>query len=741
MRLFSTGLKGWKQSWKSDLRASVSVAFIAIPLGLGIGLASGVPVLSTVIPCVIGGLFIAWFSGGNIAVHSTPKMLIGVTAAAVITLGGDDPFLGYRLFLSVVVVAGLVQFVLGLLRSGIIGELIPATVIKSLLSAVGVIIIAKQLPVLLGVPYYGHSVIESIGHIPAFILAENPVITFIGVVSVLIMFLHPRIEIPILKAIPAAVWVIIFAEFYSYSIGFEEGGSFNILGIVASFDKSYLVNIPDELASAIVFPDFSMWQTSMFWNLVLAVVLVSSIEGILSTKAIDRLDPLKRKSNVNKELSAMGLGTALSGLVGGLPVIPAIVASSVGINHNAKSQLLDVFQALMILLLVILLGTQLKQIPLAALAGILIHTGYKLINPSEIRNIYRIGWDQLLVFIATLIATLASDLIIGISVGISLTIIIHIVRLRSITKLFTILFRPNVVSYQEEDEEDTFHISVKGYSNFLNYPQLKKALDVITHESSIIVDFRLAEFVDHTVMEHLAEYEENHIRRGGNFEVIGIDTHLTSATHPLSARFKGAKVGVSGPQTLTSRQQKLQSVAEELAWNFDSSVSLFVRDFEPFHLFRLKSVDRVYNRVFGKLNGLEVTIQDVDFHEGAFQTKVEGHTTVATINLETIAPLFTIEKEHLFDKLAALAGYDDIDFKRFKEFSNKFRLKGENEAAVRNYFKPSLLQFLEKNLTYRVESDGKRILLMNKERTMSVSEINELIGFCNGLSALVSNPD
>ena len=388
MSFFSNGLKGWKQSWKDDLRASVSVAFIAIPLGLGIALASGVPPIAGVIPCVIGGLILAWFSGGNIAVHSTPKMLIGVTAAAIITLGGDDPLLGYRLFLSVVVVAGLVQFILGLLRLGIIGELIPATVVKSLLSAVGVIIIVKQLPVLLGVQYYGHSVIESIAHIPDFLVNENPVITFIGVISVLIMFVHPKIEVPFIKAIPGAVWVILFAEVYSYSIGFEEGGSFNILGLVASFDKTFLVNIPDELTSAIVHPDFSMWQTGTFWNLVLAVVLVSSIEGILSAKAIDRLDPLKRKSNVNKELSVIGIGTSVSGLIGGLPIIPAIVASSVGINHNGKSQLLDVFQALMILLLVVLLGTQLQHIPLAALAGILIHTGYKLINPSEIKRVY-----------------------------------------------------------------------------------------------------------------------------------------------------------------------------------------------------------------------------------------------------------------------------------------------------------------------------------------------------------------
>lgn len=741
MRLFSTGLTGWKQSWRSDLVASISVAFIAIPLGLGIGLASGVPPLAAVIPCVIGGLIIGWFSGGNIAIHSTPKMLIGVTAAAVLAFGEGDPFQGYKLFLSVVVVAGLVQFTLGLLRLGIIGDLIPATVIKSLLSAVGIIIIAKQIPILLGVDYYAKSVFDVITHLPEIVIAENPIVMFVGVASVIIMFIHPRIDLPLIKAIPGAVWVILFAEFYSYSVGFEQGGSFNIFGVIFQIDSHFLVNIPDEISAAIVSPDFSLWQTGLFWNTVLAVVIVSSIEGILSAKAIDRLDPLKRKTNVNRELSVIGLGTSLSGLIGGLPIIPAIVASSVGVNHNGKTQLMDVFQAVFILAMIVLLGTQLQHIPLAALAGILIHTGYKLFNPSEIKNVYRIGWDELSIFTATLLVTLSTDLIIGIAVGVTLTIAIQTIRLRSLGKLFTILFRPNVVAYEEEDDEDKFHISVKGYSNFLNYPQLKKALDVIPHEASIIVDFSLAEFIDHTVMEHIAEYEENHIRRGGNFEVIGIDTHLTSATHPLATRFKGMKVGVSGNQPLTSRQQKLQTLANELNWKLDTSISLFVTNFNPFHLFRFQTVDKSYNKISGSVNGLNLSILDIDFHQGELHTKVESQSTIALIDLEERLPLFTIEREHMLDKLAALAGYDDIDFKNFKQFSSKFHLKGENEEGVRAFFKPEVVSFMEQNLVYRVESIGNQLLLMKTNRPMSVKEISDLITFCHSLTSIIKNAD
>lgn len=735
MKLFSNGLRGWKSSWQGDIRASVSVAFISIPLGLGIGLASGVPPLAAVIPSVIGGLLFAWFSGGNVAVHSTPKMLIGVTAAAILTLGGDDVFLGYRLFLAAVVAAGVIQFALGILRLGVIGDLVPATVIKSLLAAVGIIIIVKQIPILFGSHLHPKNTIDLFRSIPEIAHDTNPIIAIIGLASIAIMFLHSKVESPVVKAIPAAVWVIILSIAYSYCFGFAQGGEI--------FSKHYgpdlLIDLPSEITDAIVHPDFSHWKTSVFWNVVIAVAVISSIEGILSAKAIDRLDPLKRKSNVNRELRVVGLATSVSGLVGGLPIIPGIVPSSVGVSHNGKSMLMDVFQAVLILLLVVALGSQLQHIPLAALAGILIHTGYKLVNPAEILNTYRIGWDQTLIFFITLVTTLTSDLIIGISVGVLCTIVIHVIRLRSLVKLFTILFRPNVVTYQEDDAENTFHVSVKGYINFLNYPRLKKSLDVIPYDASINLDLSLTEFIDHTVLEHLSEFEESHIRRGGDFEVIGMDTHLTSTRHPLAARYKrdGERVKTN-KQTLTSRQQKLKGLAVENGWEFDISVKRFVLEFEQFHLFRFKTVDRIYNKLLGQIGGCSVTVQDIDFHEGEFQTKVNYKTTAALIQLEKNIPLFTIEREHLLDRLAALAGYDDIDFENFKNFSNKFRLKGQDEVAVRGFFHKQLIQFLEEECVYRLESAGDSILVLGKERPMSENETKHLIDFSQKLTTYLN---
>lgn len=733
MKLFSNGFKGWKQSWKGDLRASISVAFIAIPLGLGIGLASGVPPLSAVIPSVVGGLFISWFSGGSIALHSTPKMLIGVTAAAVLSFGGDDVFLGYRFFLAAVVVAGLIQFILGILRMGVIGDLIPATVIKSLLASVGVIIIVKQIPALLGAETHAASLIQLVQEMKGLIGGVNPIVMFIGIISVLIMFVHPKIESPVIKALPAAVWVILISIAYSYALEFAEGGQYTIFQYTYEFGSKQLIALPSELSESIVMPDFGLWQTAHFWNIVLAIVLVTSIEGILSARAIDRLDPLKRKTNVNKELRAVGIGTSISGMLGGMPVIPGIVPSSVAVTHNGKTQLVDVFQAILILLLVVLLGSQLKHIPLAALAGILIQTGYKLLNPSEIRNVYRIGWDQVLIFFTTLLITLTFDLIVGIAAGVAVTIFIHIIRLRSVMKLFTILFRPNVVAYEEGDE-NTFHVSVRGYSNFLNYSRVKKALDVIPSDSTINLDLSLTEFIDHTVLEHLAEFEESHIRRGGHFEIIGMDNHRTSTAHPLSVRFKGdSKVLRPANVTLTSRQKKLQALANTLNWKFELAVIRYVLSFEKFHLFRFRTVDRVYNRLIGTATDYDIVVQDVDFHEGEFQVKVDRQATVAVISGTRKMPLFTLEKEHLFDRVAALAGYDDIDFKDFKKFSNKFRLKGEDETAIRLFFNVELLEFLQNGTSYRLESTGDSMLVFGKERILSEREIEELIEFCSTL--------
>lgn len=734
MRIFSNGLKDWRKSWKGDLRASISVAFIAIPLGLGIALASGVPPLAGVIPSVIGGLLVAWFSGTNLAVHSTPKMLIGVTAAAVITLGGDNLLLGYRLFLAAVVVAGLVQFLLGILRLGVIGDIIPASVIKSLLAAVGVIIIVKEIPILIGSHLHPKNIVDLFMDMPQLMADLNPLVSFIGIASLVIMFLHPKFETPVIKAIPAVVWVILLSVGYSYVLGFAEGNSFSFFSHTVQVDAAFLINLPSNITDAIVFPDMSHIGTMSFWSIVVAIVLISSIEGILSTKAIDRLDPLKRKSNLNKELRVAGLGTAVSGLLGGLPVIPGIVPSSVAVSHNGKGQLIDVFQAIIVLVLVVALSSQLQHIPLAALAGILIHTGYKLLNPKEIANIYRIGSDQLVIFLITLVVTLTSDLLLGITCGIAATLLIHIVRLRSVGKLFNILFRPNVVSYEEEDHH--FLVSIKGYCNFLNYPRLKKALDVIPNDATINVDLSLAEFIDHTVLEHLAEYEENHIRRGGNFEIIGMDTHFSSTDHPLSVRFKnnGKK---RNPQklTLTSRQLKLKTLASEFEWGFDLSVRKYITTFEQFHLFKYKTVDRVYNKLIGSINTHSITIQDVDFHEGELQTRTEWQTTIAVIGLNNPIPLFTIEKENIFDRVAAFAGYDDIDFKDFGKFSDTFNLKGENEQSIRALFQPNLLRFLEEEHPFRLESTGKSVLVLGKERLQSEIEIRKLVIFSERLAS------
>lgn len=731
MRIFSPGLKSWKQFWKGDLRAGISVAFIAIPLNLGIGLASGVPPLAAVIPCVVGGLLAVWISGGYLNVHSTPKMLIGVTAASVISLGNGDLMAGYKMFLMAVVLAGVVQLMLGLMRMGLIGELIPATVVKGIIASVGLIIIFKQFNVLLGVESDVSSTIDHAKHIGSYLLNTNPAIALVGIVSLVIMFIHPRIELPVLRAIPAAVWVILVSVGYSYAIGIASGQPLQIFGFEFNLGPEHLLSLPDDISQSLTLPNLQSIGSKEVWALVPIIVLISSIEGILSSKAIDRLDPLKRRSNLNKELAATGFSTSISGMIGGLPVIPALVGTSVGVNHNGRSSFMNTVHGLMIVILIVALGSVLQHIPLAALAGILIHTGYKLANPEEFVKVYKIGPEQLSIFLLTLGITLSYDLMLGILAGTLLTLFFHVVHLRSVVKLFSALFRPNVVLY-EEDEDNKFYVGVRGYSNFLNYPRLRKALDVIPRNATINLDLSLAEFIDHTVMELLSEYEENHIRKGGSFEVIGLDNHASAANHPLSTRLKGRGIN-SAADTLTSRQKKLKQFAEDLGWEFDQNVVHFPKELDSFSFFYARNLDRSYNRLFGHNTNSTVLIEDVDFHTGEYQTKVEYQSTVAIIELENEIPVFTIEKEHVFDQIAALAGYTDINFKKFKNFSKQFLLKGLNEKEIRAFFTDQLLRFLENRLIYRMESSGSKILIIGKERFLSHEEIKELHHFTTDL--------
>lgn len=528
------GLKGLQQNWKSDLSSGFFVFLIALPLCLGISMASGFPPVAGLFTAIIGGLVVSFFGGSQLTIKGPAAGLIVIALGAVEELGKGDALLGYKLALAAIVAAGVLQIVFGLLKSGILSDFFPSAAVHGMLAAIGVIIAAKQLHTLVGVKPEGKETLELLMEIPRSFGLMNPEIFIIGAVSLLILFLFPLIKHPLAKKIPAPLLVIMVAIPLGHLFDLEHEHKYLFLdNHIYSIGPRFLVTLPDNLLAAVTFPDFSQLFSATSIKYIIMFALVGSLESLLSTKAIDSLDPWKRKANMNRDLLGVGVGNSLAGMIGGLPMISEIVRSSANINYGGKSWWSNFFHGLFLLVFVVFFPMLIHQIPLAALAAMLIFTGYRLASPKEFYKTYKIGKEQLLIFVVTIVVTLATDLLIGIGVGIATKLIVHLANGLPPRYMFKPLFS---VNHREETGEyivDVYHSAV-----FSNYIKLKKSLDALPRKAHIIVDFSNANLIDHTVMENLHQYEHDYEHEGGTFALVGLENHTKFSAHDLAVRKK-----------------------------------------------------------------------------------------------------------------------------------------------------------------------------------------------------------
>lgn len=369
------GFDHFKSNFKSDLIAGFSVSLIALPLCLGIALASGLPPIAGVFTAIIGGVLASRISGSFVTISGPAAGLIVITLAAVESLGGGDPIAGYAYALAAIVVAGILVVLMGMLKVGKLGDFFPHAAVHGMLAAIGIIIVIKQLFVALGVESPKGELIEVVQELPHAFTHLNPEITEIAVVSFVILVIHPMINNKWIKMIPAPMWVLIATIPLSHAFDLFHEHHYHFAGTDFIVGPKYLVNLPENIADGIVFPDFGQLRTGAFWISVVSNALVSAIESLLSAKAVDTLDPMKRKSNLDRDLMAMGGGSALAGLIGGLPMISEIVRSSANINAGARSQWANFFHGIFLLIFLLLLKPLIEQIPMAALAAMLVYTG------------------------------------------------------------------------------------------------------------------------------------------------------------------------------------------------------------------------------------------------------------------------------------------------------------------------------------------------------------------------------
>src|SRR6478609_2080297 len=555
LALPNDGIKGLQENYKADMLSGFLVFLIALPLCIGIANASKFPALAGIFTAIIGGLLVGPIMGSHLTIKGPAAGLI------VIALGASTE-LGYEAALATIVISGIIQIIFGLVKSGKLSDFFPASAVHGMLAAIGIIIAAKQVHGVLGVKPTAKDPLGLLAEIPNSIMHLNPYITVIGLVSLVILFSWPTLstKVQFLKKIPGALVVLFVSIVLGMVFDLKNPHDYLFNGKSFHIDpNNFLVIIDKSLLDSITFPDFSKVLTGPSIKYIIMFALVGSIESLLSSKAVDTLDPYKRKSDMDRDLLAVGIGNTLCGFIGGLPMISEIVRSSANINNGAQTRWANVFHGLFLLIFVTLAAGLIGMIPNAALAAMLIYTGYRLASPNEFFKTYKIGPEQLIIFLATIVATLATtDLLIGIGVGVLtkfITLLAYGVPLRS-------LFKANIVV--KDDGKNHYHFTIKDAAIFSNYPGVKKYFSKLPDKSHVIIDMSQAVVVDHTFMEHLHELEQDMHQRGGHVEVVGLDYHKHLSDHPMSTRRLMKGTGATGVTStaLTPRQKRLKVYAE-----------------------------------------------------------------------------------------------------------------------------------------------------------------------------------
>jgi MFS superfamily sulfate permease-like transporter len=531
---------------RSDAMAGFLVFLIALPLCLAIASASGFPAIAGVFTAIVGGLVTPWLSNSQLTIKGPAAGLIVIVLGAVTEFGFNpaapgsaESFAAYRMALAIGVVAAVVQIVFGLVKAGVLGDFFPSSAVHGLLAAIGVIIIAKQVPVALGVTPHGHEPLELLAEIPSEIAHLNPEIASIGAIGLLILFLFPFLKNPIFKAIPAPVIVLAATIPLGLYFNLATEHHYSLLGHDYVVGKNFLVDVPSKLADATTFPDFGVFSNSktmyaaIKWVVMFA--LIGSLESMLSAKAIDLLDPQKRKTDLNRDLLAVGVANLGSAMIGGLPMISEIVRSRANIDNGAKSKYANMFHGIFLLLAVAFCAPLIRMIPRAALAAMLVYTGFRLAHPREFLHVYKIGREQLVVFVGTIIAVLATDLLIGIGIGIAIELLIQFINGVPLVSLF----RPQAEVRQID--ERTWLICPRDAAVFFNWISIRSRIERhgLAQNMNVIVDLSETRMVDHTVMAKLRELEREFATKGIALAVIGLDKHVSLSHHPASARLRG----------------------------------------------------------------------------------------------------------------------------------------------------------------------------------------------------------
>ena len=500
---------------KSDLPSSVVVFFVALPLCLGIALASGAPLFSGLIAGIVGGIVVGFISGSSVGVSGPAAGLAAIVLTAIGTLGS------FENFLLAVVLGGAIQFIFGILRAGVIGYYFPSSVIKGMLTGIGIIIILKQIPYFFGynsnsheslnlLQFEGKSFFSEIFNSVNFI---SPGATAVALIALLILLLWSEVlssKGKFFQLVQGPLVAVLVGIIYFVC---TQG---NILWGISS-ELLVSVPVPEDASTFLAqfsFPNFAAISNPQIWITAFTIALVASLETLLCVEATDKIDPLKRVTPTNKELLAQGVGNVLSGLIGGLPVTQVIVRSSANIQSGGRTKMSAILHGFLLLISVILIPNLLNKIPLSVLASVLFIVGYKLAKPALFVDMYRLGWKQFTPFVVTVLGIVFTDLLIGIALGLSVGVVVILIKSFQNSHFLHI-----------EDHSNGAHkikMTLAEEVTFFNKGAILKELDSLPHNSSLELDVTKTRYLDNDIIEILEDFSQKALRRKIDIKLVSV---------------------------------------------------------------------------------------------------------------------------------------------------------------------------------------------------------------------------
>ena len=732
------GLAGLKY-WRYDLFAGLQVALVSLPLSLGIAVASGAPPVTGLVSSIIAGLIFPFLGGAYATISGPAAGLAPALLAGMLLLGNGDLAAGYPLMLVAIFFTGVVMILLSWLRAGkLVAMFLPVTVVEAMLAAIGLMIIIKQIPALVGdLAAPEKSMLVAIGKLPESFQRIEPSILLIGAVCLFLMFFLNRTRQAWLRRVPPALSVC--------AIGV-------VLGYVFNLAPQHLISMPDSiLEGGFTLPAFDavLARPELWGSVVLMVItltLIDSIESLATISAVDKIDPYRRKSRPNVTLRAMGISNVLSSLAGGLTIIPGGVKSRANIDAGGRTLWANFYNAVFLIVFLFFAVELIGRIPLAAIGAVIVYVGWRLCEIKVFSKTAAIGLDQLAIFIVTIAAILMTDLLVGILIGVAAQLLMNTYLLTpslrmvlegrisfrqflaAIASAVCGMFCSPVIRVKEESANGRpqTQLSLGSLTGF-NLLPLDRALARVPDAAGVSLALNeSSHIIDRTTLEYLHELQEEHVHRDRPLEIHGLERFHPFTSHPFATRMQDQRF-VHEPATHTAREQDMAILAQRLGLKFAPAVAAVLNRHDFVYL-RRGANRQEWNVMTGTHGDHHVKLFDYS-HTAAPEYYVEHRHTLAILRLcdEATAalPNLALTPGDYLERYL-VADYRELEIAGLDaEFAKRYRVYGESTAHVQSCLSAALAGYMLAYPGTYVEFRDGVLLVFRPERGLESPDATE----------------